>query len=88
MSFNLDRYQIGQLTNDDLFDTYPQASTTKMIGGPSHAYSPARYLRYCCFIAVVRKRLKVPAKNFPALLFLSKGKEEERKKTIQVLFPC
>ena len=62
MSFNLDRYQIGQLTNDDLFDTYPQASTTKMIGGPSHAYSPARYLRSCRFIAVVRAHLKVPAK--------------------------
>ena len=26
-------------------------------------------------------RLKVPAKNSPALLFLSRGKEEERKTT-------
>ena len=30
----------------------------------------------------MRARLKVPAKDSPALLFLSKGKEEERKTTI------
>ena len=28
----------------------------------------------CCFITVMRARLKVPAKNAPALLFLSRGK--------------
>ena len=41
----------------------------------------ARYLRSCRFIAVVCARLKVPAKNSPALHFLSRGKEEERKTT-------
>ena len=36
----------------------------------------------CCrFITVVHACLKVPAKNSPALLFLSRGKEEERKTT-------
>ena len=33
-----------------------------------------RYLRSCRFITVVRAHLKVPAKNPPALLFLSRGK--------------
>ena len=37
-------------------------------------YFPARYLRSCLFITVMRARLKVPAKNSPALLFLSRGK--------------
>ena len=35
---------------------------------------PARYLQSCRFITVVRAHLKVPAKNPPALLFLSRGK--------------
>ena len=35
---------------------------------------PARHWRSCCFITVIRARLKVPAKNSPALLFLSRGK--------------
>ena len=38
-------------------------------------------LRSCSFITVMRARLKVPAKDSPALLFLSRGKEEERKTT-------
>ena len=34
-------------------------------------------------------RLKVPAKNSPALLFLSRGKEEERKTTtISCFYPA
>ena len=33
-------------------------------------------------------RLKVPAKNSPALLFLSRGKEEERKTTISCFAPA
>ena len=41
----------------------------------------AYHLRSCRFITVMRARLKVPAKNSPALLFLSRGKEEERKTT-------
>ena len=41
----------------------------------------ARHLRSCRFITVMRARLKVPAKNYPALLFLSRGKEGERKTT-------
>ena len=35
----------------------------------------------CRFITAMPARLKVPAKNSPALLFLSRGKEEERKTT-------
>ena len=35
----------------------------------------------CRFITIMHSRLKVPAKNSPALLFLSRGKEEERKTT-------
>ena len=43
--------------------------------------SSARHFKSCRFITVMRARLKVPAKNSPALLFLSRGKEEERKTT-------
>ena len=39
----------------------------------------ARLFKSCCFITVVHACLKVPAKNSPALLFLNRGKEEERK---------
>ena len=41
----------------------------------------AGYFTSCRFITIMYKCLKVPAKNSPALLFLSRGKEEERKKT-------
>ena len=41
----------------------------------------AHLFRPCRFITVVHACLKVPAKNSPALLFLSRGKEEERKTT-------
>ena len=39
------------------------------------------HFKSCRFITVMSARLKVPAKNSPALLFLSRGKEEERKTT-------
>ena len=45
---------------------------------------PAPHLRSCRFIAVVRARLKVPAKNPTALHFLSRGKQEERKTTTTI----
>ena len=48
---------------------------------PQNLALAARHLRSCCFITVMHTRLKVPAMNSPALLFLSKGKEEERKTT-------
>ena len=41
----------------------------------------------CRFITAMPARLKVPAKNSPALLFLSRGKEEERKKQQSAAFP-
>ena len=41
----------------------------------------AGYFRSCRFITIMHTCLKVPAKNSPALLFLSRGKEEERKTT-------
>ena len=46
--------------------------------------SPAALLPSCARDA----RLKVPAKNSPALLFLSRGKEEERKTTISCFAPA
>ena len=42
---------------------------------------PAGVFKSCRFITIMHTRLKVPAKNSPALLFLSRGKEEERKTT-------
>ena len=44
----------------------------------------APHLRSCRFITVARARLKVPAKNPTALLFLSRGKQEERKTTTTI----
>ena len=44
-------------------------------------FHPARVFKSCRFITIMHTRLKVPAKNSPALLFLSRGKEEERKTT-------
>merc|ERR1712218_157281 len=35
---------------------------------------PGGHFKSCRFITVMRARLKVPAKNSPALLFLSRGK--------------
>ena len=46
------------------------------------------YFKSCRFITIMHKCLKVSAKNSPALLFLSRGKEEERKNNNQLLFPC
>ena len=45
------------------------------------------HLRSCPFITVMRARLKVPAKNSPALLFLSRGKEEKEKQQQSAAFP-
>ena len=50
--------------------------------------SSAWLLTSCCFITVMHTCLKVPAKNSPALLFLSRGKEEERKTTISCFAPA
>ena len=49
----------------------------------------ARVFKSCRFITIMHTRLKVPAKNSPALLFLSRGKEEERKTTtISCFYPA
>ena len=37
-------------------------------------YNPAYHFKSCRFITVMRARLKVTAKNWPALLFLSRVK--------------
>ena len=42
---------------------------------------PARHFKSCRFITAMSTRLKVPAKNSPFLLFIGRGKEEERKTT-------
>ena len=52
----------------------------------TETFLPAHYLRSCRFITVVRARLKVPDKNSPPLLCLSRGKEEERKRQQSAAF--
>ena len=47
----------------------------------------ACHLRSCRFIVVVCARLKVPARNSPALLFLSRGKKK-KEKTISCFSPA
>ena len=50
---------------------------------------PGGLFKSCRFITIMHTRLKVPAKNSPALLFLSRGKEEERKTTtISCFYPA
>ena len=48
---------------------------------------PGGYFMFCRFITIMHTCLKVPAKNSPALLFLSRGKEEERKKQQSAALP-
>ena len=47
----------------------------------SESHAPAGLFKSYRFITAMSTRLKVPAKNSPALLFLSRGKEEVRKTT-------
>ena len=49
------------------------------------ALPSACHLRSCRFITVVHGCLKVPTKNSPALLFLSRGKKKKEKKTISCI---
>ena len=48
---------------------------------------PARHFRSCRFITVMCARLKLPAKNSPALLFLSRGKKKKEKQQQSAAFP-
>ena len=55
----------------------------------NHILIPGGLFKSCRFITIMHARLKVPAKNSPALLFLSRGKEEERKTTtISCFYPA
>ena len=63
--------------------------TVKHILVKNILYESARLFKSCRFITIMHTRLKVPAKNSPALLFLSRGKEEERKTTtISCFYPA
>ena len=44
------------------------------------------HFKSCRFITVMRARLKVPAKNLPALLFLSRGKKKKEKQQQSAAF--
>ena len=79
-------FGLNQLRNIAIEDIKFLAMFLQVI---SRQQKPGGLFKSCRFITIMHTHLKVPAKNSPALLFLSRGKEEERKTTtISCFYPA